>query len=173
MHRHSDLERLFAWQIHRRGEAGDVRDVAVAERAFPLLVDRLLGVGGGGRGSCSRGGSNVGVAIVEFLDANITELMVAWSDAVYTRFGCGQRKYSFPLWTLNTPGRMTYMQSHSLVSHSLHILGLDGSNSGSSVAMPTIFLSIVLTDTTLSKSPPSTRLSVCSSTTKKGMFAPT
>lgn len=94
MHRHFDLERLFAWQIHRRGEAGDVRDVAVAERAFPLLVvDRLLGVGGGGggKGSCSRGGSNVGVAIVEFLDADITELMVAWSDAVYTRFGCGQR----------------------------------------------------------------------------------
>jgi hypothetical protein len=86
MHRHFDLERLFAWQIHWRGEAGDMRDVAVAERAFPLLVvDRLLGVGGGGgRGSC-----NVGVAIVEFLDADITELMVAWSDAAYIRFGCG------------------------------------------------------------------------------------
>jgi hypothetical protein len=56
--------------------------VAVAERAFPLLVvDRLLGVGGGG--------NNVGVAIVKFPDADITELMVAWSDAVYTRFGCG------------------------------------------------------------------------------------
>jgi len=82
MHRHFDLERLFVWQIHWRGEAGDVRDVAVAERAFPLLVvDRLLGVGGGG--------NNVGVAIVEFPDADITELMVAWSDAVYTRFGCG------------------------------------------------------------------------------------
>ena len=52
-----------------------MRDVAVAERTFPLLVvDRLL---------------VVGVAIVEFLDAHITELMVAWSDTVYTGFGRG------------------------------------------------------------------------------------
>jgi hypothetical protein len=82
-----------------------------------------------------------------------------------------QRTSPFRLsWLLRSMGE-TYMQSHSLVSHSLHIFGFDGSNSGS-VVTP-FSLSIALTELTLVKSPPSTRLFTCSSTTKNGMFAST
>lgn len=58
------------------------------------------------------------------------------------------------------------MQSHNLILHSLHRVGLYGSNVDS-VEMPFSW-SKVLTDLTLSKSPPSRRLSTCSSTTKNG-----
>jgi hypothetical protein len=61
------------------------------------------------------------------------------------------------------------MQSHNLVSHCWHFFGFDGSNAGSSVTP--FSLSIALTELTLLKSPPSTRLWTCSSTTKNGMFA--
>lgn len=65
---------------------------------------------------------------------------------------------------------ITHTQSQSRTSHSLHILGLDGSNADSSAATP-FCLSVALTEKTFSKSPPSTRLWTCSSTTKNGSFA--
>ena len=149
MHWYFDLQRLFSRQAHRSREACNMRDIAATCRTFPLLEQLATGF--------------FFVPLVEFPDTDVAELMIT-------------RPNSYRKWLAvskgNIPGARVdgaYMQSHSLISHSLHIFGFDGSNAGS-VVTP-FSLSIALTGMTLSKSPPSTRLSTCSSTTKNGILA--
>ena len=95
------------------------------------------------------------------------------SETIVIRKGLGFFFSSFLARLMETGERRgeTYMQSHNLIWHSLHIFGFVGSNAGS-VVTP-CDLSLALMEMTSLKSPPSTRLSTCSSTTKKGMLAST